>query len=339
MSTANRQPSPTSRLVALDAFRGFTVAAMLLVNNPGSWSAIYWPLAHAEWHGWTPTDLIFPFFLFIVGITTELARKDVAGILRRGALIILCGLLLNAFPYFHLDTLRWTGVLQRIGVVYVVAALIAMRASRRTLLLLTVAILLGYWAVLARGPLAPAEATIAAQVDRAVIPAAHMWKQSRTWDPEGVLSTIPAVATALLGILIAPWVRAKNLSRLALSGLVGIAIGWTWGLVFPINKSLWTSSYVVFSAGCACVLLALWIWKLPAKPFNVFGLNPLIAFVGSGLMARLLGITKWGPRSYRELYKPFFEPHLASLLWALTFVAIWYAILWLLDRRRIYLRV
>jgi predicted acyltransferase len=329
----------TSRIPALDAFRGFTVAAMLLVNNPGSWSAVYAPLRHAEWHGWTPTDLIFPFFLFIVGVTTELAKKDVRGILRRGLLIVACGLLVSAFPYFDFDRLRWTGVLQRIGIVYIAAALIAMRASRRTMAIVAVAILLGYWAVLTRGPLAPPEATIAAQVDRAVIPEAHMWKQSRTWDPEGVLSTVPAVATALMGILVAPWVRAKNLAKLAAWGAVGVAAGLAWGLAFPINKNLWSSSYVVFTAGAASLMLALWMWKLPARPFSVFGVNALVAFVGSGMMARLLGITQWGPLSYRIAYKPYFPPPVASLLWALTFVAFWFGVLWVLDRKKWYLRV
>jgi predicted acyltransferase len=148
---------------------------MLLVNNPGTWSAIYWPLRHAEWHGWTPTDLIFPFFLFIVGITTELSRKEPLRILRRGGLIILCGLLLHAFPYFRLGELRYMGVLQRIGIVYIIAALIAYRASRRIVFVLTIAILLGYWAVLSLGPLQPPDATIAAQVDRALISTPHLW--------------------------------------------------------------------------------------------------------------------------------------------------------------------
>ena len=336
---ANRQPPTASRILALDAFRGFTVASMLLVNNPGTWSAIYWPLRHAEWHGWTPTDLIFPFFLFVVGITTELSRKEPRGILRRGLLIILCGLLLHLFPYFHFDTLRYMGVLQRIGIVYIIAALIAWRASQRTIVLITIAILLGYWAVMVQGPLEPPSDTIAARVDRALIPEAHLWKQSKTWDPEGPLSTIPAVATALLGILAARWVREKNIKMLTMWGAMGIAAGLLWGVVFPINKSLWTSSYVVFTAGCACVILALWIWKLPARPFDVFGLNALIAFVGSGMMARLLGIWKLQPLTYRTFYKPYFEPHLASLLWALTFVLIWYLILWVLKRRGIVLKV
>jgi predicted acyltransferase len=342
-TTDNREPR-TRRIPALDAFRGATVAAMLLVNNPGTWSAAYGPLKHAAWHGWTPTDLIFPFFLFIVGITTELSRKEPKGILRRGALIIACGLLLHLFPYFRFDTLRYMGVLQRIGIVYIVAALIAWKASRRVIVAITIVILAGYWAVLAQGPLEPPDATIAAQVDRALIPEPHLWKQSKTWDPEGPLSTIPAIATALLGVLAARWVKEQNVKTLTIAGLAGIAVGYAWGLLFPINKSLWTSSYVVFTAGWACVILALWIRWLPARPFVVFGVNPLLAFVGSGMMARLLGIIKVDgvslqALSYRTLFKPYFEPQLASLLWALTFVLVWYLILWLLYRRGIVLKV
>lgn len=336
-TTDNRQP--TTRIDSLDAFRGFTVAAMLLVNNPGTWSAIYAPLRHAEWHGWTPADLIFPFFLFVVGITTELSRKEPRGIVRRGVLIVLCGLLLNAFPYFRLGELRFMGVLQRIGVVYIFAALIAWKCSRRTIAIITAAILLGYWAVMSLGPLAPPEATIAARVDRALIPEEHIWKQSRTWDPEGVLSTLPAIGTALLGVLVAPWVRAKNVSMLTICGAVATAVGLLWGLMFPINKSLWTSSYAVFTAGAAMLVLALWMKFLPAKPFDVFGVNPLLAFVGTGMMARILGITKLQPLSYRTFFKPYFEPHLASLLWSLAFVLFWYAVLYILYRRRIYLRL
>jgi predicted acyltransferase len=333
-----------NRIQALDSFRGATVAAMLLVNNPGSWSSIWWPLGHAEWHGCTPTDLIFPFFLFIVGITTELSRKEPKGILRRGLLIIFFGLLVNAFPFFKLETLRYMGVLQRIGIVYILAALIAWRASRRAIVIITVVILFGYWLVLERGPLEPPHATIAAEVDRALIPTAHLWKQSKTWDPEGPLSTIPAVATALVGVLAAKAVREKRIAALAIAGVAGIAVGWWWGMFFPLNKSLWTSSYVVYTAGWASVALALWMFQMPARPFVVFGVNPLVAFVGSGMMARLLGIIKIGgvslqQLSYRTLYKPFFEPHVASFLWALTFVGIWWAILALLYRRNMVLKV
>ncbi|HVG23296.1 MAG TPA: heparan-alpha-glucosaminide N-acetyltransferase domain-containing protein [Thermoanaerobaculia bacterium] len=333
-----------SRIAALDAMRGFTVASMLLVNNPGTWSAIYWPLEHAEWHGWTPTDLIFPFFLFIVGITTELSKKEPKGILKRGALIILCGVFLHLFPYFRFGTLRWFGVLQRIGIVYILSALIAWRASRRTIAALVAIILLGYWFVLTRGPLEPPPATIAAQVDRALVPEPHLWKQAKTWDPEGPLSTIPAVGTALLGVLAARSVKERNVKTLTIAGVAGIAAGLVWGMAFPINKNLWTSSYVALTAGFACVILAIWSRWLPAKPFDVFGVNPLVAFVGSGMMARLLGIIKVGgvslqALSYRTFFKPYFEPHLASLLWAVTFVLVWYGILAILHRKRIYLRV
>ncbi len=317
---------------------------MLLVNNPGTWSAIWPPLRHAEWHGCTPTDLVFPFFLFIVGITTELSRKEPLGILRRGALIIFFGLLVNLFPYFKFDTLRWMGVLQRIGIVYIIAALIAWKASRRVIVAIIVIILLGYWLVMWHGPYEPPVATVAAQVDRALIPEAHLWKQSKTWDPEGPLSTIPAVATALLGVLAARSVKEQKIKMLTIAGIVGIAAGWAWGLVFPINKSLWTSSYVIYTAGWACVILALWMWRMPSKPFVVFGVNPLVAFVGSGMMARLLGIIKIEGVSlqqtiYRTLFKPYFPPQLASFLYALLFVAVWWGILALLYRRNIILKV
>ena len=333
-----------TRIQSLDSFRGATVAAMLLVNNPGTWSAIWPPLRHAQWHGCTPPDLVFPFFLFIVGITTELARKEPLRILRRGALIVFFGLLVNAFPYFEMATLRWMGVLQRIGIVYLIAALIAWRASRRVIVVLTVVILLGYWLVLWHGPFEPPIATVAAHVDRLLIPEAHLWKQSKTWDPEGPLSTIPAVATALLGVLAAQWVKEEKIKLLTIAGFVGIAAGWAWGLVFPINKSLWTSSYVIYTAGWACVILAVWMWKIPARPFVVFGVNPLLAFVGSGMMARLLGIIKIDDVSlqqtiYRALFKPYFPAQLASFLYALLFVAFWWGILALLYRRNIILKV
>jgi predicted acyltransferase len=369
-------PAPTrERLLSLDVFRGATVAAMLLVNNPGTWSAIYWPLGHAEWHGWTPTDLIFPFFLFIVGVTSELSLRGrpaadaVRKIIRRGLLIVLFGLLLNAFPFYwwgkipdnpdptfvervawRWDHLRWPGVLQRIGVVYMIAALISLKTTRKQQAIIAAAILLGYWAILTRGPLEPPEATIAAKIDRAVIGEKHNWSSTKTWDPEGVLSTLPAIATALLGSLVAPWVREKRVRELFIAGAAGLVAGLLWNLVFPINKGLWTSSYVVFTAGFACLILAIWIWLIDirgirgwTRPFVVYGVNPMIAFLGSGMMARLLGLWKVnyaGERisaqqaSYKLLYQPFFPPKVASLLWGLTFVLVWLGILWVLYRRK-----
>ena len=353
---------------------------MLLVNNPGSWGSIFWPLGHAKWHGWTPTDLIFPFFLFIVGVTTDLSLRGratpdaVRRIVKRGLLIILFGLLLNAFPFhsrgelpgiadptiadrivWRLDHLRIPGVLQRIGVVYMIAALIALKTSRKQQALIVAAILLGYWAIITRGPLEPAPETIAAAADRAVFGEKHLWSQSKTWDPEGPLSTIPAVATGLLGILAAPWVREKRVRELALAGVAGLVLGLLWDPLFPINKALWTSSYVLFSAGAACVMLALCIWIIDihrargwTKPFVVYGVNPLVAFVGSGLMAKIIGMWKvnLGGRmvsikqaSYVLFFEPYFPPKVASMLWGLTFVLFWLAVLWVLCRRKWFLRV
>jgi predicted acyltransferase len=252
---------------------------------------------------------------------------------------------------YRIEHLRFAGVLQRIGIVYAISALLAWRTTRRQQVAIVVAILLGYWAILAMDPLEPPGETIAARVDRAVLGTNHIWSSSKTWDPEGPLSTIPAVATAMLGILVAEWVRARDVRRLLLGGAIGMIAGLAWDRVFPINKSLWTSSYVVFTAGFACVILAACIWIIDlrgfrgwTKPFVIYGVNPLIAFIGSGVMARLLGMIKVGDVSlqawtYRTWFKPYFEPHFASLLWALTFVLVWLAILWALWRRNIVLKV
>jgi predicted acyltransferase len=374
--------APRERLLALDAFRGLTVAGMLLVNNPGSWSAIYAPLEHAPWHGWTPTDLIFPFFLFIVGITTELSKKEPKQILRRGLLIILFGLLLNAFPFFwwgkiagvddptflqrvvyRFEHLRFAGVLQRIGLVYLFAGFIALKATKRQIVFIIAAILAGYWALLHfGGPLEPPEKTFAAQVDRAVLGENHIWVSSKTWDPEGPLSTLPAIATALLGVLAAGLIAEKSrplperVANLFGIGALGMLAGWFWGGLFPINKNLWTSSYVLFTAGFASIALATCLWLIDvhgkrawAKPFVIYGMNPMVAFVGSGIMARLIGsllkVDYEGKRislqaaSYKLLFERYFTPELGSLLWALCFVGFWLAILWLLYRRNIFLKV
>ena len=392
MLSEDRQPRTPidSRIEGLDAFRGATVVMMLIANNPGTASAVWGPLVPAAWHGWTAADLIFPFFLFVVGVTTELSRKETWPILKRGLLIILFGLLLNAFPFFwwgempagatfldrvawRFEHLRFMGVLQRIGIVYIISAFIARAfegsarevpldrieasAMRRladpriAIFAIAVAILLVYWLALGFAPLEPPEVTIAAQIDRLVLGEKHIWSSTKTWDPEGPLSTVPAIATALLGIVAARWVRAAKVKQLTIAGIVGVAVGWLWGLIFPINKGLWTSSYVVLTAGFACLFLALFIWSVDvkrakrwAKPFIIFGLNPLVAFIGAGVMARLLSVIRIDGRSlqalsYRTLFAPLFEPHLGSFLWALSFVLIWLAILWVLYRRGIALRV
>jgi predicted acyltransferase len=369
------------RLIALDAFRGMTIAGMLLVNNPGTWSAIYPPLEHAPWHGWTPTDLIFPFFVFIVGITTHLslaARERqgtahgaiTAQILRRGALIILLGLLLQAFPYLPLTRiteLRFPGVLQRIGVCYLAAALLARGRSTRSVVGIVAVLLFGYWAlqtlVAPPGVAVPTidvpGETLSAWIDRTVF-GSHLWQQSKTWDPEGLLSTLPAIGTCLLGVLAGRWLAtgrplADRLNGVFGAGAIGMVAGLMWNWVFPINKNLWTSSYVVFTAGMACVAIATCAWLIEirgwrgwAAPLVTYGLNPITAFVGSGAMARVLGLihvqmtgesVSLQQAVYRSAFASWLSPRNASLAYAIAFVVLWYGILRLLERRGIVLKV
>jgi len=369
------------RLSALDAFRGMTIAGMLLVNNPGTWSAIYPPLEHAPWHGWTPTDLIFPFFVFIVGVTTHLSlsareRQGVSSaairnqILRRGALIILLGLLLQAFPYLPLTRiteLRFPGVLQRIGLCYLAAALLSRGRSNRVVIGIIAVLLLGYWALQALiappGVAAPTldvpSDTLSAWIDRTVF-GSHLWRESKTWDPEGLLSTLPAIGTCLLGVLAGRWLArgealAGRLNGLFAVGSVGMVAGLVWNWFFPINKNLWTSSYVLFTAGMAAVAIATCAWLIEvrgdrrwASPLITYGLNPLVAFWGSGAMARVLGMVhlSWGGERvslqqaiYRSLFASWLSPRNASLAYAIGFVALWYGILKIFERRGWVLKV
>ena len=386
-ATVAARPAQRERLVALDVFRGLTIAGMLLVNNPGTWGAIYPPLRHAAWHGWTPTDLIFPFFLFIVGITTHLsldarrARGDDEGmlvrqVLRRGGIIILLGLFLSGFPFiptlgFDPSTMRIPGVLQRIGVAYIAAGLLTLRTSARTQLIVVTALLLGYWAVMTLIPvpgtgavgavaLATPDASLAAWVDRTVL-GNHLWRVSKTWDPEGILSTLPAIGTAMLGVFAGRWIAAprplmERLAALFAVGAIGMVAGLIWNWWFPINKNLWTSSYVLFTAGMASVTIATCVWLIDvkritgwAKPFVVFGMNPILAFVGSGMMARLMGSIIKVERDgqsvslqraiYESAFASWLSPMNASLLFALCFVLLWFAVLGLLYEKKVFLKV
>lgn len=376
--------APRERLLALDVFRGMTVAGMLLVNNPGSWAAIYPPLEHAAWNGWTPTDLIFPFFLFIVGITTHLslsarrARGDderaiVRQIVRRGGLIVVFGLLLAAFPYFPITRfteIRFPGVLQRIGVAYLCGALLTRRTTLKQQLVLVAVLLYGYWFAMTLIPvpgrgigallLDDPSASLAAWIDRAVF-GSHLWRSSRTWDPEGLLSTVPAIGTVILGVIAGRWLTsARPLSdRLVAMFAVGslcMVAGTMWGWSFPINKSIWTGSYVLFTAGMGAVALATCIWLIDVlgltwwtRPFRWYGMNPTIAFVGSGMMARLIYSVILVPYQgeqapierviYETVYASWLEPRNASLLFAVTFVLLWALILGVLHRKRIFFKV
>jgi predicted acyltransferase len=368
----------SERLVGLDVFRGITIAAMLLVNNPGSWTDVYAPLLHAPWHGCTPTDLVFPFFLFIVGVAIPLAleRRRAAGArpgsllakaLRRSLLLLALGLFLSGFPRFDLANLRIPGVLQRIAATYLAGCALYLATGVRGRAIAAAALLLGYWAAMrlvsvpgfGAGNLAP-EANLAAYLDREILGTAHLWKSSRTWDPEGILSTVPAVATVLLGTLAGSWLRSPRPARekiggLFLAGTAGIGLGLAWSPFFPINKSLWTSSYVLFTGGCAAVALGACYglvdvrgWRRGLAPFRVFGTNAIAVFVLSGLLARILSLVevpRGGERRalkvvlYESLFASWAPPKIASLGFAAATVLFWLLPMGLLYRKRIFLRL
>lgn len=361
--------------MSLDVFRGFTVAGMVIVNNPGDWGAVYGPLLHAEWNGWTPTDLIFPFFLFIVGVSIAFAdpsRSSWSQVLRRGAVLWGLGLFMAAFPFFRLSTLRIPGVLARIAWCYVATSALvraidrASPTTRRQLAFTIVGILLvAYWIALSwipvpggvAGDRSPA-GNIGAWLDRALL-LGHLWRPD--WDPEGVLSTVPAIGTTLLGAIAGRWLRETESPRqrvrgLLLAGLIGVLSGLAWDVVFPINKSLWTSSYVLFTAGLAAVVLAAchWVFDLQSRdtatrasePLVVLGRNAILLFVVSGLLAKTLIYVKWPDSSmslgrwiYVSAFLPLASPQNASLVYALTNLGLLYALLAYLHRRRIYFSV
>ena len=406
--TAPIAKTPRERLVSLDVFRGLTIAGMLLVNDPGSWGSIYPPLEHAAWNGWTPTDLIFPFFLFIAGVTTHLslAARRARGdderairnqIIRRGLLIFLFGFLVNGFPFFTwgdvagvadptfvqrvIDRLyhwRIMGVLQRIGLAYMFGALLSQGKSLNRQVITIVVLLFGYWfamtvlpvpdtGVMGQLALGNPSHTMAAWWDRLLLDwtrfglGNHTWVSSVTWDPEGIFSTIPAIGTAMLGNLAGQWIGtrrplAERINGLFAVGSLGMMVGLMWNWSFPINKSLWTSSYVVFCAGMAAVAIATIVWIVDVhrvrgwtKPFVVYGMNPMIAFVGSGVMARCIySIFKvnYGGKQialqaaiYQSMFASWLEPVNASLAFAITFVLFWYAVLYVLYRKQIFLKV
>src|SRR5208337_2863806 len=309
------------RLVSLDVFRGATIAAMILVNNPGS-SAAYWPLKHARWNGWTPTDVIFPFFLFIVGVSlvlsfeSRLRRGDsqkalVLHTLRRSATIFAIGLLLNGLPHFHLATWRIPGVLQRIAVAYLAATLITLYSRTNARIVWIATLLVGYWVLMRFVPvpgygipthdirLLHPDANLTAYLDRKLM-TSHLWEGTR--DPEGMLSTLPAIATTLCGVLAGEWLRSSRSPKqkaagMLASGVTGLIAGEWWGVWFPINKNLWTSSYVLFTAGFAVVCLALCYWAIDIKlyrawwtrPFVIFGSNAIAAYVISEVLGGTFG--------------------------------------------------
>jgi predicted acyltransferase len=352
-----------NRLPSLDVFRGLTVAFMILVNNPGSGEFVYAPLRHADWHGWTPTDLVFPFFLWIVGLSMTLSfdRRIQQGAdrrvlwshaLRRGALIFLIGFALNLLPKFDFEHVRIMGVLQRIGLCYILGATIYLSAGLRGQIAATVALLAGYWALMTFAPVPSygpgvlgKEGNFAQFIDQKIL-GGHMWAVSKTWDPEGVLSTFPATANVLLGAIAGYLLRHRNLRDLAWFGL-GVALaGQIWAIWFPINKPLWTSSYALFTSGLAALAYVGIRWLVDVKgirrPFHAFeilGMNALVAFVGSGVVARILSTTGAHRWLWDHVYTAIASPVNASLLYALSLVLLFLLISRWMWSRKIFVKL
>jgi predicted acyltransferase len=374
------------RLASLDAFRGFTIAAMLLVNNPGDWGHLYAPLKHATWDGWTFTDWIFPFFVFISGISMTLSLGRKAGLgdsrlqlllqtLRRGATIIAIGLLLNYIPALDLATLRIPGVLQRLGLCTMLAAPIVLYCGWRAQLVWMVALLLAYTGV--QTWVAVPDATgvwhtgswqpgqdVGAWLDRALMDG-HLWRSSKTWDPEGLLSTVPAVASQLAGVLAGHWLASQRTPAEKTVWLMVAGLGLLWlGHVMgdwsmPINKSLWSPAYTLFMTGWACLVLGTFYWLMDAwpdpagraratrlaQPLVIFGMNALFLFALSGLVAKMLGFFRMAPDQSLKtwLFEPIqslgLSPVNASLLFALLFTACFFVIAWAMWRKGWFVKV
>jgi predicted acyltransferase len=350
-----------SRLTSLDVFRGLTIAGMILVNNSGDGVHTYWPLEHAKWNGWTPTDLVFPFFLFIVGVSMVFSfgaraarghtRKALLlHVVKRSAIIFALGLFLYAYPTFNWHTARIPGVLQRIAVVYLIASALVLYTGRATRAIVTAALLIGYCA----GVLTM-DGNLVGYVDRSLI-YNHLWIAHR-FDPEGILSTIPAIGTCLLGVFTGEWMRSARSVSHKLAGLFGAAAagliaGEIWSLWFPINKMIWTSSYVLFTAGFALFVFGVCYWMVDVRgwkrwsiPFMMFGVNPLgIYFLASFAETALYKHHLHGESIKEILYGRFFEPlssdpYLTSLAWSISFVLVFFLVAWALYRKQVFIRV
>lgn len=379
----------SNRLISLDVFRGATIALMILVNNPGDWGNVYSPLLHAKWNGCTPTDLVFPFFLFIVGVSITLSltkRKErgdnlfklVIQIFRRSFLIFFIGVFLNAFPDFNLSEVRILGVLQRIALVYFFTSLIFLFTDWKTQVFLSAILLLGYWALITLIPIpgmgmpnisqptlydpilqkeiAP---NIVAWLDNKLL-AGHLWKSTKIWDPEGILSTIPAIVTSLFGVLLGKFLRTKldELNKIIWIFFIAnilIFLGLTWDLVFPMNKSLWTSSYVLFTGGLALNVFAMCYWLIDIKkidfwikPFVVYGTNAItvytLSWIGGTFLRRIkfdFNGTETSIRNflYDNLFRSLFSPINASLAWAIFYVLLWLGVMWIFYKKKIFLKI
>jgi predicted acyltransferase len=360
--------APAGRLKSLDLFRGATIASMILVNNPGTWSEVYPPLRHAVWDGWTFTDTVFPFFLWIVGlaVTLSTAKRVAAGQdklqllahgARRAGILFAIGLFLTLFPHFDFINIRIPGVLQRIAVCYLLALAIFLWSSWRGLILWTAGLNTVYLALMMQYPVPVCgagswtmECNFARFIDGQVL-AGHMWASTKDWDPEGLISTIPAITTVLLGMLAGYLLRGggtgiEKVRRFMLMGFALVMAAVALETVVPVNKALWTTTFVLLMAGLASVCFAVWYWVADIqgwarwfKPFEVYGLNAIAAYMLSGLLADIMGVTKWQPWVFQNLCLPWASPVNASLIYGLGNVAVVYAAVWVMYKRGWFLKL
>lgn len=368
MSQPSPSPGAAQRLLSLDVFRGATIAFMVLVNNAGDGKHVYAPLEHAEWHGWTLTDVVFPSFLWIVGvaITLSLAKRVAAGasrpalllqIARRAAIIYALGLLVYLFPEFDFAHMRVLGVLQRIAICYLAASAIYLTTSVRGQLAWIAGLLASYWALMTLVP-APGfdagrldvEGNLAHYIDRIVL-GAHNYAHTRTWDPEGILSTLPALATALLGIMAGHVLRLKKdlvekTAWLLVAGNLLLAAGLVCDTWLPINKKLWTSSFALFMGGLDFILFGLALWFVDhlgarrwTRPFTILGMNAIAVYMMAELFASAIDALGWQKQIFASVFAPLASPNTASLLYALSFTLLMFGFAWLLHRRGWYLKV
>ena len=360
-------PPAAPRLISLDVFRGATMALMVLVNNPGDGAHAYGPLQHSDWNGWTLTDTVFPSFLWIVGvaITISLGKRMAAGAarghlfaqaLRRAAILYVLGLIVYAYP-FSLSTQRLLGVLQRIAICYLIASVIYLTAGIRGQLIWIVSLLVVYWLIMKLVPVPGYGAgdldvghNLANYVDKIVL-GRHNYSSTKTWDPEGIVSTLPSIATALFGIIAGHILRmrrqlAERATWLFLIGNVLIAAGLVAAIWLPINKKLWTSSFSVFMAGLDFVVFAICLWlvdgrgfKRAGKPLAIMGMNAITVYMISELLDEALSVLHWRVPLYRAVFAPLASAMNASLLYAMAYTALLWLIAYGMYRRGWYWRV
>ncbi len=378
------------RLVSLDAFRGFTIAGMILVNNPGSWSHIYPQLEHAEWNGWTFTDWIFPFFLWIVGVamtfsfSIRAAKGDtreqlLLNVFRRSAIIFLLGLFLSGFPFgllwghtFHFSTIRIPGVLQRIAICYLIGSLIYLFTSMRGQLLAIGAFFISYTLLMFYVPVPEYGAGLfekgrnfAAYFDSLFLNG-HMWSATKTWDPEGIISTLPAIAMTLFGAITGDYLRQSQQTKVEKSawlfvfGSGMLLLGAAMDMWMPINKNLWTVSYTVFMTGWALCIFGIFYFLIDAQglkkwayPFVGYGMNAIFVFVLSGIIGRMLILIKFNVMLSdgsmkdvalktiitQNLFEPYFSPLNASLFFAILWVMVLYVVVWVMYKKKWFVKV